>query len=206
MNLGGVPYGLRIVKVRCDQENWLPVSKAIIEEMRQPGYSSLTFVMSPQECGDYAKTARSETAPGEVRHAIIPVHGRQSRECSDASLCLDVEDDEARTSVATDSLSASTTLFQLRCVVNPGIGKRPCHRAGMSFLSLCTLTKDENRHRHGRAGRTVPGICFQLVLPDGANAVNVDQDVLVEESAEQWLLAAVQLSYSLRKPLFSFRR
>ena len=57
VNLGGMPYGLRIVKVRCDQQNWFPVSKAIIEELRPQGYSSLMFITSPQECGDYAKTA-----------------------------------------------------------------------------------------------------------------------------------------------------
>ena len=77
-----------------------------------------------------------------------------------ACLCVAVRDGDARMCVATDSLAASNSLPKLRCVVNPGIGKRPCYRAGMSFLSLCALPKDENRQRHGRAGRTVPGICF----------------------------------------------
>ena len=40
-----------------------------------------------------------------------------------------------------------------------------------------------------------------MVFPDKTKAVHVDQDVLVEESAVQWLLTAVQLSYSLQKPL-----
>ena len=71
--------------------------------MRQPGHSSLMFVTSPQECDDYAATAKSEKASGEVRHTVIPVHGRQNRECSDDRLCADVDSDEARTYVATDS-------------------------------------------------------------------------------------------------------
>ena len=104
VDLVGMPFGLRVAKVRCDQANWLPVSKAIIEEVRQLGYSSLMFVTSPQERGDYAKTEKSETVSGEVRHAIILVHGRQNREYSDKKLCADVGEDEARTYVATDSL------------------------------------------------------------------------------------------------------
>ena len=34
VDLGRMPFGLRIVKVRCDQDDWLAVSKAIVQEMR----------------------------------------------------------------------------------------------------------------------------------------------------------------------------
>ena len=71
VDLGGMPFGLRIVQVRCDQDQWLAVSKAIIQEMRQPGYSSLMFVTFPPECDEYAKWAESETPSGGCRHTVF---------------------------------------------------------------------------------------------------------------------------------------
>ena len=134
---------------------------------------------SRAECDDYAKThgahdgdGESLPADGNVRYTVTPVHGANSRETSDIDFCAPVDDNEVRTYVATDALSASTTLPKLRLLVNTGIGKRPAVCVGVSFLGISTLTPSENRHRQGRTARTVPGMCFQLVLPDEGNAVN----------------------------------
>ena len=62
VDLGGLPHGLRVLKVRCDREKWLEVSMAIIHDLQKPGLSSLLFLTSRRECEDYAKTANTDTA------------------------------------------------------------------------------------------------------------------------------------------------
>ena len=188
VNLSGLPYGLRIVTVTCNRDEWLDVSKSIIKGMRRPGHSSLMFVNSGDECDAYEAEGRREYEDMHSQDAhyhagrqlmnlsAIPVHGRDNRALSDDSLTSPLESNECRTFVATDKLGASNTLPSLFCVVNPGIAKRPSHRAEVHFVALSLLSPAENRQRQGRGGRTQASIVFQLTFRGMCNLAPNEED------------------------------
>ncbi|HEX6239495.1 MAG TPA: helicase-related protein, partial [Polyangiales bacterium] len=64
--------------------------------------------------------------------------------------------------LATNVAETSLTIPGIGVVIDSGLVRQTRYHAGRGFLALVPIAEDSAAQRTGRAGRTVPGVCYRL--------------------------------------------
>lgn len=85
VDMGGLPYGLRMVTVACIQGAWREVSNAIVDGMREPSCSILLYLPTLRACEAYEHEIPEACSSVSLR--TLPHHaGRQPVNCTVAAV------------------------------------------------------------------------------------------------------------------------
>jgi ATP-dependent helicase HrpB len=91
--------------------------------------------------------------------AIVPLHGGLSldeqRRAFDAY-------DRRKVVLATNVAETALTIPGIGVVIDSGLVRQTHYQDGRGFLALGPIAEDSAAQRAGRAGRTMPGVCYRL--------------------------------------------
>ena len=94
---------------------------------------------------------------------LLPLYGDLAAEVQDEAIAPP-RAGERKVVLATSIAETSLTIEGVRVVVDSGLARVPrfSPRTGMSRLETVRVSRASAEQRAGRAGRTVPGLCFRL--------------------------------------------
>lgn len=130
----------------------------------------LAFLTSQMEVEWACEKFDAASAVALALHGKLPFE-EQSRVFQDF-------DGKRKVIFATNLAETSLTIPGVKYVVDSGLAKESKFEAatGMNVLRVCRISQSSAKQRAGRAGRTVPGICYRLYTESDFESMSPNQE------------------------------
>ncbi len=158
------------------------VRRALDLSQDQPG-DVLVFLPGKSELSEIARALR-----GQPGLDVIELHGSLSLEEQQRAFAP-AQSGRRKIVLATNVAETSLTIPGIGVVIDGGLVRQTRYFQGRGHLMLVPIALDSAEQRAGRAGRTMPGVCYRLWSP-AAKLSAVTQPEVYRESLVPLLLAA----------------